>query len=542
MRRLQRFSIAWLALVLMTAGLVWWLRTPSHPIVLAATSPESTGHIPTPTNGLAHKVHLAAGQNIVCKDCHEIRAEGFVKPTPDRCRTCHGDRQVGIHASTIAKEKGANDCTTCHAFVSRPMDDKDPWACMRCHSEPQGDKIAISVHAKEDCGTCHEPHRAPATIATDCRSCHDNKRAKMHPLKNEAQACVDCHKPHRKAPRGGDACTGCHFEKKPIVPETAIFTGGHQCTSCHTSHEHGASIGTSCKQCHAKQHVIGMEKNPMHADCRSCHDQHNVMGAPGNRCVRCHAEPHQKIGKTIDVSRGCTSCHDVHGKEGRTLTPAGGGTDCASCHGKIAATNRSFHDGKAECASCHATHGSNPLGPRKIVPCAQCHEKKTELVAMNTGHAECRNCHVPHAPLPPKTACIGCHNAEGQTAPQGHQKCTGCHDPHSGQKPACTNGCHQDKRTSIHGTIDGGCQKCHRPHGPKGIASPPACTSCHAANKLPALHTVPQHANCRSCHTTPHQPPPADRAACTGSCHTDRRNHIPGATRCTGCHDFRGGP
>ena len=95
-----------------------------------------------------------------------------------------------------------------------------------------------------------------------------------------------------------------------------------------------------------------------------------------------------------------------------------------------------------------------------------------------------------------------------------------------------------DKAGGPHDAVKGGCLTCHRPHGPDGIASPPACATCHKSAELPGLHTVPAHTACAGCHSS-HGPPRPDRATCTGSCHADRKDHEPQATSCAGCHVFR---
>jgi predicted CXXCH cytochrome family protein len=535
-KRLFVFTAAYAVIVAATIAAVLWLRTTSKHFHLPSAAEAPTGKIPGALLGKGHAAHLGSAAGVVCESCHTFDADTFTKPTVDRCEGCHTDRKLGLHQSGAASAAGAADCSTCHSFVTRPGDDKDPWTCMRCHAEQQGSLGPIAVHAKEDCGTCHHPHDAKATRPADCRSCHDGRRAPMHVLRDPSMACESCHKPHEKAPRGGDKCTGCHFDKPPVIAQTAVFAGGHECTSCHSSHENGASVQTACSACHSTKHVVGMDHIPEHADCRSCHDQHNVMGNPQNACLKCHATEHKN--QAIDVSAGCTACHDVHGSGNATLTPMGGGTNCTGCH-EIASNNHAFHDGRAECSDCHATHGSNPLGPMEIKGCTQCHDREAELVSLNVGHGQCRNCHVPHAPLPTKTACGGCHETQSQTAPRGHTSCQSCHDPHSGARPVCTT-CHANKKASIHGNIEGGCQTCHRPHGPEGPASPPACTTCHRQNTLQALHAIPQHGTCQSCHQAPHSPPAADRATCI-ACHTDRKDHVKEATRCTGCHNFRGG-
>jgi hypothetical protein len=109
---------------------------------------------------------------------------------------------------------------------------------------------------------------------------------------------------------------------------------------------------------------------------------------------------------------------------------------------------------------------------------------------------------------------------------------------HSGKrKPeARCESCHVDRTTTPHAKL--GCQTCHRPHGPNGVATKPACTQCHS--NLPGMHQMAQHANCRDCHTA-HAPQIRDRETCL-RCHTDRRQHVPDAVQCQACHTFGGGP
>jgi hypothetical protein len=219
--------------------------------------------------------------------------------------------------------------------------------------------------------------------------------------------------------------------------------------------------------------------------------------------------------------------------------PAFVATACTSCHAKVAATDRSAHAGGIACESCHKPHAFGGL-VEKVV-CQSCHLREVTLVASNPGHAACTSCHgasVEHAPAK-AVACGTCHVAEQKSAPAGHQACVGCHEPHAGKPtPACVT-CHANKVGEPHSAIQGGCETCHRPHGPGGPAAPPACQTCHAPATLPALHAAPGHAVCASCHASPHEPPHEDRAACTGTCHVDKRTHQPGAQVCAGCHVFR---
>jgi hypothetical protein len=211
---------------------------------------------------------------------------------------------------------------------------------------------------------------------------------------------------------------------------------------------------------------------------------------------------------------------------------------CTTCHGDIAVSDTSAH-GDATCTTCHRPHDFDP--PAKAALCQTCHAAEIKLADTNPGHRNCATCHgdnVHHER--PAPGCGTCHAAEQSSAPPGHQECVNCHEPHSGaRKSTATCGsCHAHEEGGKHGGVEGGCATCHRAHGPGGVATPPACVSCHDRAKLPALHTVPAHSNCTTCHSS-HGPTLANRVTCTTSCHVDRRNHQPEALVCDGCHVFR---
>jgi predicted CXXCH cytochrome family protein len=538
----QKILLAAIAAMALAFAFVAVRRPRSGFLLFAVPMPAASGHVPNVLDGRGHAVHIRSW-GLVCKDCHSIEADAFRRPSSDKCQSCHARQHLALHQSAAAPSE-ARDCIACHGFLPRAGDDRDPWNCMRCHAQDQVGAPAVVVHRREACGQCHRPHEEPATLPKDCNGCHNGLRAKKHDPPPK-RPCLDCHQAlHQSAPSGSEACLGCHGQKEPLVPKTAIFASGHRrCDSCHTTHEEKAGLKLACRDCHSQQHVVGMERIPEHANCLSCHNQHNVLGSASLACARCHTGQVHKD-TSIDISRGCASCHNVHGTEKAVLTSTASGTDCAGCH-TSASSNSAFHSPKVVCSSCHEEHGSNPRGPLEVKSCGTCHANKVELVAFNQGHAECRKCHVDkHQPLSIVAGgCAACHGPEAQSMPKGHAKenCIGCHDPHSGKQRACAT-CHQKETKGVHGNLTTGCQTCHRPHGPKGVESPPGCSSCHAPTTLRALHQVPQHAAaCRACHVAPHEPPRDDRTTCTSSCHIDRREHQPRATGCTGCHNFGGG-
>jgi hypothetical protein len=134
-------------------------------------------------------------------------------------------------------------------------------------------------------------------------------------------------------------------------------------------------------------------------------------------------------------------------------------------------------------------------------------------------------------------ACATCHATENRTAPAGHKACASCHVPHTGARKVECASCHLAEKKGRHGDLDGGCQTCHRPHGPGGKASPPTCLTCHQRAKLPGLHAVGKHDRCSACHDQHETAARSDRANCS-TCHQNLANHEPDAKSCKGCHPF----
>jgi hypothetical protein len=309
------------------------------------------------------------------------------------------------------------------------------------------------------------------------------------------------------------------------------------CLSCHKPHDFVAGGEQACIGCHGVKSTLAADVVTAHDDCLSCHKPHDPTQA-ANSCAGCHANVHTNhpavaaMGTVANASV-CTTCHAPHAGSSAIASA------CSSCHASIAVTDTAAHFG-APCTTCHAPHdfgrpANNPAF------CGTCHAREQTLTATNVGHTDCERCHGgnPHEPVR-APSCATCHAKEEASAPNGHRACTNCHDAHSGARSAtntCAT-CHAKESRDAHSIAVGDCLSCHRPHGPSGIATPPTCTTCHSRPKLAGLHSENAHATCTSCHT-PHEPPRSDRATCTTSCHTDKRNHQPQATACSGCHVFK---
>jgi hypothetical protein len=530
--RIVAASVA-LALAVFGAALAalvraWPARVPGVPPELVPASWEqyrtSAGHV----------AHVGSGK-AACRDCHDVEHRGFENPGAAPCARCHAQEATHTHNGHAGHTDGGSDatgCLTCHPFAP----DVEPPTCIGCHAKVEGHAASVKVHATADCLACHRVHEEPSIVPKDCATCHD-ERATEHARHAGAKGCLDCHTGHAPAAAALATCSRCHAQ--PTVPlrprpagdwPTRPKPAGHDsCVGCHAPHTFTATPGV-CAGCHAPKPTLAATQVPAHAACTSCHAPH-APSLAAESCGRCHASVHVAHG-----SKGaCVECHEPHGEAAETRSVDA----CTSCHGGVALSDTGAHAGGIACQSCHKPHDFAPPDRRTL--CADCHATEATLASANKGHSDCSPCHGASAHTPAAApACGTCHKQEQASAPAGHQKCTGCHDAHGGSvRPLATCvSCHTEKMSGPHVGVAGGCETCHRPHGPGEPAAPPTCTSCHTRDRLPALHEVPAHADCKACHSS-HEAPRADRATCTGSCHTNRRDHQPQAALCAGCHVFR---
>jgi len=542
-----------------------------------------------------HQTHVVE-QRLACNRCHELKPGSVGSVSPARCAACHEAESHIEHAVHEAEQRlgpGVRaDCLNCHAFTNdglpnaasdggaRPADDGGvltPYAprdCARCHARAQGSVSAIVVHASAPCVSCHRPHQDQKPVAGPCVDCHRAISTTHAALgKSPNGVCTTCHtEQHAPASAARVSCAECHSKTQPLVPATALFAGGHsQCVGCHRPHEFEKSRAVPCRSCHAAVVVLAQAKVPAHAVCTNCHSPHDVRATPAAACAMCHQDVHPTHPDHVAGTRGgCLTCHDPHPASELSTVIA---RPCSSCH-QAAATEQAFHSGVL-CQKCHTPHRF-ALNATQHDVCLRCHQQELSLVSLRVGHSACQSCHagLPHQPTVNRTACATCHAKESHAAREGHQVCTSCHQPHSGgiwvdcktchssefaSAPsghrACTNchephtgstsalkcsTCHAPEAATPHGKLATGCLGCHRPHGPAGPSAPPPCTSCHALAQLPGLHQkTPKHQACRTCHGGHGDAPDLERVVCM-TCHTDRKDHFPGA-RCANCHLFQNG-
>jgi hypothetical protein len=526
-----------------------------------------------------HQVHVVT-HKVKCAACHALGADAIGPVVPKRCGECHAKETELVHAEEQARAKfgpgATSDCTSCHAFTVElgrqpahaTAQVHGPGDCARCHASASGDVPAVTVHHTEACTACHQPHDDAQPKSAPCETCHADitteHAARGHTI---SEACVTCHQSqHARADVARATCVECHAREQPIVAKTALFDGGHrECVGCHRPHSFDAASSVECTSCHDALNVLGGARVAAHRACESCHAPHDVANSPAKACARCHTgvhpdHPHKGTAGT------CVGCHDAHPSSAHASSRA---RACSTCH-QVAAADDGFHAGvgckkchephhfvraldeTAICSTCHraeVTHASTNAGHRACadchrglphrpealqIGCATCHGGVHAQAAQ--GHSDCVTCHEAHSGAVERE-CRSCHAVEHRAAPRGHQACLDCHGPHDGSVSKACASCHAEQAGTPHGKLRNNCSDCHRPHGPGGTASPPACSTCHAPAKLMGLHSVKQHGRCGDCHAPHGEPPGAMRSQCL-ECHQKQINHFVDAPNCASCHLF----
>lgn len=502
--------------------------------------------------GPGHETHVGR-LGLDCKACHQSTADGkFDAPGPGPCISCHEARSdiqhAMVHLDALGQrvpehegERRVADCLKCHGFGPDPH--QKPTDCLVCHVRAQDSTPAIVTHADNACESCHAVHENSVTPQA-CGTCHQVTAHHGRGDVSSDQACLDCHRAHDRAESAPGRCRECHLpetrategvRQATAVPASATFQG-HSCTGCHRPHDFHTKNAETCKSCHTAVQTL---KGKGHTECAACHTPHAVRDSvAGNVCVRCHQDVALKHGTPVDPKATCTGCHAPHPSATHLASTHGGTTPCAACHQDVGKQGRSAHAGDLVCAHCHRPHGFALEGGQ--AECTKCHAAQAALVKKREGHGSCAGCHqnLPHGADLSAGACSTCHQKVRTHA--GHSTCTQCHEPHSGARGEKQCGdCHANEaKVAIHPAKSVRCTQCHEQHEATLKVGVGDCSSCHDRKRLPGLHDVPQHAAaCTSCHQPHDARAPGARATCL-SCHTDRHDHQPEATRCTGCHQF----
>jgi Cytochrome c3 len=495
-----------------------------------------------------HRKHVGKEQ-LACTKCHAAADGGLDRPSAAVCASCHQEQAkirhaLGHPASAVAagdasaESAPASDalssCVSCHGFTSAP--EQMPTDCIRCHKEPQGALHAVATHATAACTECHDVHKN-AIEPKPCTQCHDVSIKHGHQSASVAGQCRVCHEVHASAHFAAENCVSCHAPggARP-VPHSAVFTNGHTCASCHQAHNFDRSKTEACVNCHKDVHPLAGHEAK---GCISCHAPHAVRDKieGGAICTTCHKDIKlMHAGKQAGELGACVGCHVPHPPK-----PSQGPEACVSCHQDIGGPTHTAHAKALACTSCHAPHAFHLALDQKL--CSQCHAEKVTALAKRKEHKDCTSCHqgLPHALAAAPLACGSCHQKIQGKVHEGHAECKNCHEPHqaSVQFTTCAQ-CHQ-RQVELHPRGHDQCTTCHDQHAGTEKPGVADCSLCHKQKKLSGLHGEPKHLvnGCLQCHAAHGAEKPGERKACL-SCHEDRVNHQPEATRCDGCHTFIG--
>lgn len=284
----------------------------------------------------AARYHLVgAHRTLQCSACHRRGGASAVHYRPlafGSCSSCHEDPHAGAMGTT---------CTECHGT--------DAWARIdRARFEGEFDHDATGhplrgAHASLACGACHDPDRAPPSIAmTFATGTRD--RPYPRPLVEDCRSChVDYHEGALAQTPGGPACTGCHLEAAWVPSTFDLFR--HDDTRFELT---GAHVATACTACHAPGGQGPWRFRIDDPSCASCHatdDPHEGQFAT-RACSECH---------TTETFRIASFDHE---RAGYSLTGAHAGVECAACHvEERTATGRGFLRYTPLATDCESCHG-----------------------------------------------------------------------------------------------------------------------------------------------------------------------------------------
>jgi cytochrome b subunit of formate dehydrogenase len=348
-----------------------------------------------------------------------------------------------------------------------------PETCADCHDGQVDDDwlgpphvlLEESVHADEDCDSCH------ADIDMDDL---DLEAENPHPDEAEPVGCGDCHEDEAEVYRKHGRL---EIGEDPDLPN---------CWDCHGSHD----ILPSSDR-HARTHPINLPKT-----CRTCHldvdlvKKHDTLRDKQVDLYQSsvHGKPTEK---GVYVAASCSDCHAVENEDGekdahRILGPDDPESTifhftipqtCAQCHDSV---SRDYAEGihgqlvargDAEspvCTHCHGEHGIiSPSDPRSPVSagrvaeatCSPCHE--SELLNEKYGVIAGRL----------RSYIDSYHGLKSKAGDVRVANCSSCHGAHRILP-------HTDETSSIHpDNLKDTCGECH-----PGISADLAATAIHEAN------------------------------------------------------------
>jgi len=498
------------------------LLRPAFAFLVAVLGSVGTGRLGAQISpGPLVRAHQFLNGPANCTRCHaaSVRSRSFA------CLDCH--REI---AAELEKHRGLH--------ATYPQGGSPGTACVKCHSEHNGENFAIvhwtptsagfdhvqtgfaldGKHSGVGCRACHNARNVPAATRELLKAKDMN-----HTYMGLDTRCAACHEDKHQG-RFGTDCARCHSTadwKKARVEERTFdhaqtrfpLTGAHRqvlCAKCHTADADGqaryAGIAfATCAACHADPH-----KGEFKQDCSSCHSTATWKKSPFEAKFDHAKTDYPLAGKHIEVA--CTACH-ANGDFRSPIAHAA----CTDCHrtdphgGQFAA-----RADKGRCEACHSVMGWKPSAftaaehARTGFPLVRPHER-----------VECAKCHIPAGAQTkfkiPFAACTACHRDvhQGQfAAAPWMNRCEKCHNGVTFQTANYTLAMHQKQSFPLTGAhVAVACDRCHKPIAGSDVArfhfAALACTSCHDdvhrgqfADRMARRSIGNKAAGCEACHST----------------------------------------
>jgi len=374
----------------------------------------------------------------LCNDCH---TSGVYGPIPNTCIDCHQADydQVPIHAAG-GFPSTCEDCHSINAWTGATFNHATfpitgahvPLTCQQCHTSGTFGPMP------SECIDCHQADydQAPSHITsgfpTTCDSCHSNNAwtgatfdHATFPITGAhvALSCQQCHTSGTFEPMPSN-CINCHQVDYVGAPSHTASNFSQNCVSCHTT-----QTWTNATFDHGFFPLTGAHNA---VDCIACHTTGVYQTIPNN-CIDCHQSDYNQAPShvTSGFPTTCDSCHSNTTWLGATfdhatfpITGAHVPLSCEQCH--TSGTNGPI---PSECVDCHLTDFTTAPGHVGTFPqtCETCHTTTTfvggtfdhSFFPTTGGHLGvlCVDCHTSgdYGSIP--SACISCHQADYQAAP-----------------------------------------------------------------------------------------------------------------------------
>ncbi len=470
--------------------------------------------------GPLSKPHSSLSGATSCTSCHRLGGQATFK-----CLECHTEiagrlaNGHGYHAHVVAKDAGSKACVRCHSehngdqFAIVKWDPSQQqfdhsqtgWPligkhagllCSRCHNPANiaaGEKSQIKVKdlsrtflgATRDCIGCHkDPHQGQ--LGRTCEQCHNSGDWKTVPNFDHSRTRYALTGAHVRV-----NCQKCHTPAQPGGPPRWTGLVFDRCNGCHTDPHRGA-FAASCQSCHNSEKWKAVGASALAAKFDHGRTKYPLQGKHAEvRCDQCHVQGDFK--KPIAFQK-CSDCHRPDPHSGQFVKRADAG-ECSACH-----TVAGFKPAKFGVPEHSKT--AYPLqGKHAKVACERCHIPAGKATRYRISFAHCTDCHR------------DAHERQFAAAPILN-RCETCHTVQEFRPALFTLAQHQKSRFPLYsGHLAVPCNECHKPMAVPGLEKAAryrfddrSCTACHrdphrgqfAQRMRAAAHGKP--AGCEVCH------------------------------------------